>query len=241
VILLAHQGTATEHTGNTLDAFGWAVGHGATWIETDVWRSADGHLVCIHDGTIDRTTNGRGSVAAHDAGALSGYGVPSLADAVDALPGVRWNVDLKEHTPAMVSAMARFVAERGLEDRFRVASFSGRTIRAFRRLAGPRVRTAAASDEVAAFWVASRAARALPRRAYDALQVPVDVAVPRTRRRLRVIDARLLKASRRAGIEVHAWTVDAPDAAQRLDGLGVDGIITNRIDLLGPAFAGREE
>ena len=81
MILLAHQGTATEHSGNTLDAFRWAVRHGATWIETDVWRSSDGHLVCIHDGTIDRTTSSRGPVSAHGAGALSDYGVPSLADA----------------------------------------------------------------------------------------------------------------------------------------------------------------
>src|SRR5437763_33229 len=82
--------------------------------------------------------------------------------------------------------------------------------------------TAAASDEVGAFGLASRAGRALPRRAYDALQVPVDVAVPRTRRRLRVIDARLARAARRAGVEVHAWTIDDPEVAKGLVDLGVD-------------------
>jgi glycerophosphoryl diester phosphodiesterase len=63
VIAYAHQGGAREAPSSTLHAVALAINRGATAIELDVHRSADGHLVVCHDATVDRTTDGSGDIA----------------------------------------------------------------------------------------------------------------------------------------------------------------------------------
>jgi glycerophosphoryl diester phosphodiesterase len=63
VISYAHQGGAWEAPSSTLFAIRRALDRGATGIELDVHATVDGHLVVCHDGTVDRTTNGQGSIA----------------------------------------------------------------------------------------------------------------------------------------------------------------------------------
>ncbi len=60
--VIAHQGAMKERPGNTLSAFSKAIEIGANCIEIDLRLSKDGHLVLIHDSTVDRTTNGKGKV-----------------------------------------------------------------------------------------------------------------------------------------------------------------------------------
>lgn len=91
--VIAHRGVLHEAPENTLTGFEWAIRQGADWIELDVHRTADQCLVVIHDETVDRTTNGVGTVAsktlqdlqALDAGSWMGSGfqgerIPTLAD-----------------------------------------------------------------------------------------------------------------------------------------------------------------
>ena len=61
--VIAHQGGNLEHPGNTLQAFRHAMALGVDVLEMDVHTSLDGHLMVIHDATVDRTTNGHGAVA----------------------------------------------------------------------------------------------------------------------------------------------------------------------------------
>jgi len=63
VISYAHQGGAWEAPSSTLFAIRRALDLGASGIELDVHAASDGHLVVCHDGTVDRTTNGQGSIA----------------------------------------------------------------------------------------------------------------------------------------------------------------------------------
>lgn len=223
---MAHKGTDTGRPENSLESFAWAVDQGATWIETDLRVSADRHLVCIHDATLDRTTSATGPVAGRSLSELQALGVPSLAEAVEAFPTVCWNVDIKDHSTAVVQLMARFLEERHADDRFRVASFSGRIIRAFRRFTSHRIRTVAGGDEVALAWLASRFGRLIGRPRFDTFQIPVRAGP------VVLTDGRMVRAAHRAGVAVHVWTIDDPDEAQRLVRLGVDGLITNRVDLL---------
>jgi glycerophosphoryl diester phosphodiesterase len=89
------------------------------------------------------------------------------------------------------------------------------------------VATAAAGWETRLFWLASRLGLSgLIRPAYDALQVP-----PRTGR-LTVTDRRLLAAAHRRGVQVHVWTVDEVAEMRDMLVLGVDGIMSDRPDLL---------
>ena len=91
--------------------------------------------------------------------------------------------------------------------------------------------TSAATSEVAAFVGAARTgvpAGGLRRavRSVDCLQVPVAQG------RLTVVDARTVTAAHRAGLQVHVWTVNEPEEMRRLLDLGVDGLVSDRADLL---------
>ena len=107
--LCAHRGAMTSHPENTLPAFQEAIRVGAQMIEFDVQLSSDSALVVMHDGTVDRTTNGTGNVAdmtlaaikALDAGSwksaeFKGVKVPVLEEVLAIMPRNIWlNIHIK--------------------------------------------------------------------------------------------------------------------------------------------------
>ena len=113
-------------------------------------------------------------------------------------------------------------------DRVLLASFSDRRIRWARRLCGPRQATSAGQREVAALWLGSRYGRGLAGfvPGVAAVQVPVRYA------RIRVVDTRFIRHAHRLGLQVHVWTIDEPAEMHELLDLGVDGIMTDRIEVL---------
>jgi glycerophosphoryl diester phosphodiesterase len=208
-----------------------AVAAGDTYLETDVHVTRDGVLVAFHDTLLERVTNGSGSIEELDAAELGELRVrgrepvPTLASLVTAYPEQRLNIDLK--SSAAVAPLARFVHDHALQDRVLVASFSGRRIRRFRRLAGPRVPTAASPGELAAYVaLPAGLARRLTRSAPAALQVPGR------RGPLVVASRRLVRRAHAAGLHVHVWTVDDPAEMDALLDRGVDGLMTDRTDIL---------
>ncbi len=100
---VAHRGYAEEFPENTLTAFRGAAGS-ADWIEFDVRRCASGEIVGFHDETLERVTDGEGTVACTPWDDLreldvlgSGDGIPRLDDALDAIPpAVGVQIELKE-------------------------------------------------------------------------------------------------------------------------------------------------
>jgi glycerophosphoryl diester phosphodiesterase len=235
VLAFAHRGGARhpELLGleNTLTAFAHAVGLGYRYLETDLHVTRDGVLVAFHDAVLDRVSDGAGRVEDLDAAELARIRVagrehvPTLAELVDAFPGVRFNLDLK--SAAAVVPLASYIRAQRLEDRVLVASFSGRRLRRFRRLAGARVATAAHPAEVAAFLLLpGRVARWVTRGRVAALQVP------HRRGPLTIAGSRLVRHAHDAGVQVHVWTVDDPDEMRVLLDRGVDGLMTDRTDIL---------
>ncbi len=246
---LAHRGSRVLWPENTMRAFQGAVDLGYRYLETDVRASADGVLYAFHDRTLERVTNGLGPIAEWRSDELdrldaafhfapdrghphrgAGIGIPRLAEVMAAFPEVHVNVDVK--AAETVPLLARFVLDRGLEERVLVGSFFDARVAAFRRLTMGRVATSAGPVEVAACWLASRLGRGLPTPA-DALQLP-DRAQGR-----QVVDARLVRAAHAAGKQVHVWTVDDPDRMRHYLDLGADGIVTDRPDLLADVVADR--
>jgi glycerophosphoryl diester phosphodiesterase len=233
VLAFAHRGGARHPDllgrENTMAAFTHATRLGYRYLETDVHLTHDGVLVAFHDALLDRVTDGVGSIADLDTTALAqvrvaGEPVPTLAEVVDAFPEACFNLDLK--ADAAVEPLARFVRQRGLEDRVLVGSFSWRRLHRFRRLAGPQVPTSAAPAEVAAYVVLpGRVAHRLAP-GVAALQVPDRV------RWLPVTTRRLIRRAHAFDIPVHVWTVDDPDRMRSLLDRGVDGLMTDRTDLL---------
>jgi glycerophosphoryl diester phosphodiesterase len=241
VLAFAHRGGARhpDLSGceNTLRAFRHAAALGYRYLETDVHLTSDGVLVAFHDLLLERVSDGVGRIEDLDTAALAGVRVagepvPTLAALVEAFPAACFNIDLK--AGAAVAPLAAFVAERDLYDRVLVASFSHRRLRRFRRLVGPRVPTSASPAEVAAYVVLpGRLARVLTRRV-AALQVPHRVG-PVT-----IASDRLVRRAHAAGVQVHVWTVDDPVEMALLLDRGVDGLMTDRTDLLASVLQERD-
>ncbi len=236
VLAFAHRGGAfhpeNEGLENTLAAFKLAVALGFDYLETDVHVTRDGVLLAFHDSVLDRVTDRQGQIADLDyedvRSALIGgrEQVPPLADLFDGFPDARFNIDIK--SAGAVPALAEFIAARVAWDRVLVGSFSQRRMNEFRRLTGGRVATSATPAEVAAFVLAptGRIADLLTRGRVAALQIP------HRRGRWVVATPALVRRAHAAGKHVHVWTIDDPDEMRELLDRGVDGLMTDRTDVL---------
>ncbi len=239
----AHRGGAyhpeIEGLENTLVAFRHAVALGYDYLETDVHVTRDGELLAFHDDVLDRVTDKVGAIADLDlvdvrAARVGGREqVPTLAELVDTFPDARFNIDIKSE--GAVVALARFIEERDLWDRVLVGSFSPARIRLFRRLTGGRVPTAAHPWEILAFLLvpSARLAARLGGSDFAAFQVP------HRRHGIRVVTPGLVRRAHAAGRHVHVWTVDDPDEMTELLDRGVDGLFTDRTDLLKDVLVAR--
>lgn len=242
-LLFAHRGGAALAPENTMEAFRNAVDvWGADVLELDVQRTADGALVVIHDETVDRTTDGVGLVSDFtlpeirdlDAGArfvdrnggrtFAGRGVrvPVFQDVLEAFPDTRLNVDAK--TAEAAPELIRLVRAAGAQDRVLLASVTeqGRADRL--GYEGP---TSATRRQLRLFYYLHLLPRGGPYRPRtDALQMPYEW------RGRRVVGPRFIREAHRRGLPVHVWTVDDPDVMRALVAWNVDGIQTDRPDLL---------
>jgi glycerophosphoryl diester phosphodiesterase len=236
VLAFAHRGGAyhpeIEGLENTMAAFRHAVALGYHYLETDVHATRDGTLLAFHDTVLDRVTHSKGAVAdlttSEVAEALIGgrEEIPTMAGLLEEFPQARFNVDLK--SDSAVEPLAALVAQSAAHDRVCVGSFSSARITRFRRLVGPRVATAAGPTEVLAVKLLPTARLVdvvRPRRA------PV-LQVPHRSKGVPVVTRGLVRRAHRLGMHVHVWTVDDPHEMAELLDLGVDGLMTDRTDLL---------
>ncbi|MFC5379698.1 glycerophosphodiester phosphodiesterase family protein [Aquipuribacter nitratireducens] len=242
----AHDPDGSHAWENTVAAFEAAVALGITHLETDVHATRDGVAVVLHDPDLRRTTGRPGrverltwrEVATYRVAGL--HAVPRVEEVLEALPGVVLNVDVKAAAAAVPLADA--VRHARAEDRVVVAAFDGRRARAAQR-AAPGVARSAGTASVAATRLATEvarvsapAARALVRATLagaDALQVPLRA------RRVEVVTPLLLDVVHEVGAQVHVWTVDDPAEMHRLLDLGVDGLMSDRADVLARVMNGR--
>ncbi len=236
VLAFAHRGGAfhpeIEGLENTLAAFRHAVDLGYSYLETDVHATRDGVLLAFHDHALDRVTDHTGHIAdlryADVSAALVGgrEQVPTLAMLLEEFPGARFNIDLK--TEAAVEPLATLVEAHGVHDRICVGAFSERRLARFRRRIGPRVATSCGPVAAALTRVAPGRSRidVLLRGKGDVLQVP------HRRGRLTVVTPAFVARAHAAARPVHVWTVDDAAEMHHLLDLGVDGIMTDRTDVL---------
>jgi glycerophosphoryl diester phosphodiesterase len=230
--VFAHRGLAVEAPENTLLAFLKALATGVAYLETDVHASADGVAIISHDPDLQRLV-GRdvriGQLTAAELARISlgeGQGYATLAEALDAFPDARFNIDIKD--PAAAAPAADAILAANAVGRVLIGSFSGRRrLAAVKRLPG--VATSVSSAGVAASVVAAKlglrfVVRRVLRRS-DAVQIPVRVLGMST------VTPRMIAAFHDAGVEVHIWTVDDPARIRQLLDVGVDGIMSDRCDV----------
>jgi glycerophosphoryl diester phosphodiesterase len=236
-LAFAHRGGAAAGDENTAEAFSRAVDLGYRYVETDVHATSDGVVVVFHDDTLDRMLGRPGRVrdvrwadlaSLRVAGAAA---VPRLDEVLEAWPNVRFNIDVKDD-PA-VDPTVELVRRMDVAGRVLLASFSDRRL-ARVRAAVPEVATSMGMREVAALWLASRVGRRV--------RIPASVVaaqVPTHHGRVRVVDRRFVRLAHRLGLHVHVWTIDDPVAMNHLLDLDVDGIMTDRIEVLRDVYATR--
>jgi glycerophosphoryl diester phosphodiesterase len=216
---------------NSLAAFRRAAAEGYRYLETDVRATRDGVVVVLHDATLDRTTDSSGQVEQLDWAAVRTARVGGrepicrLADLLEELPKALLNVDVK--ADSATAPVLRLLGRTGQWHRVCLASFSGARLQRLRAAAGPQLLTS--------MGVAS----AIALRLRSVLPLPLGPPIrgelaqlPGRQCGITVVDRPLVRYAHRRGLEVHVWTVDqAAEMAALLD-LGVDGLITDRPDVL---------
>lgn len=231
--MLAHRGLALEAPENTLLAFAKAIAVGVTHLETDVRGSSDGVAMISHDPDLSRLVGrevGVGQLTSHELRRVQlgeGQGYCSLADALDAFPEARFNIDIKSED-AVEPAVAA-IREAKAIDRVLIGSFSAaRRLGVVRQLPG--VATSVSSRAAVAAVAAARSPGGIGvlrriLRDVDAVQFPVSIL------RMSTMTPRTIAAFHAAGVEVHAWTINDESAMNRLLDLGVDGLVSDRADI----------
>jgi glycerophosphoryl diester phosphodiesterase len=231
-------GGAAAPDENTMAAFARAVALGYRYVETDVRATADGVAVVFHDPNLERLTGRPGRVADLSWADLAtvrvagSAAVPRLEEVLEEWPDVRFNIDVKHDSGAVPTVEAVRAAAAG--DRVLLASFSDERLARLRTLAGPGVATSLGTRAAAALRVAALTGRRgrMPASA-AAAQVPVRYG------RVRVVDRRFVTHAHRVGLQVHVWTIDDPAEMNALLDLGVDGIMTDRVDVLRDVYISR--
>ena len=241
-VRLAHRGSCVLWPENTIAAFQGAFEAGCQYMETDLHVTADNVIVTFHDDRLERVTNGKGLInewkwedlkqldAAYNFKPEEGFplrgkgvSIPSLEDVMKTFPDVYFNLDLKQK--GIEKTVAEFIDRHHYHDRVLIAGMSGkRTRKCHKRLKRPAA-TSAGFLEALFFWLFSRFKLVFPLKV-DALQVPPEKGI------LTVVDKKFVDTAHKAGIQVHAWIINEPEEMRRLLDLGVDGIVTDRIDSL---------
>ncbi|WNV86628.1 glycerophosphodiester phosphodiesterase [Umezawaea sp. Da 62-37] len=224
---------------NSLGGFRRATREGYRYLETDVHATSDGVVVVHHDSTLDRTTDATGPVAAlpwsevRRARIGGREPITRLSDLLEELPEAKFNIDVK--ADSAVEPILALLRCAGAMGRVCLASFSDARLARLRRLGGPELLTSMGPRSAGALWLAGRVPVA-------GLAVRGTLAqVPAERGRLRIVDDRFVRAAHRIGSEVHVWTIDDRAEMERLLDLGVDGLVTDRPDLLREVLKSRSE
>ncbi|MFW5956691.1 MAG: glycerophosphodiester phosphodiesterase [Halorhabdus sp.] len=217
--LIAHRGCAKEYPENTLHAFEQVSPH-VDGIEFDVQRCGSGEIVVFHDETLDRVTDCTGRVDETDYDDLaacsvldSDEGVPLLADAFQTIPSdIEVNVELKE--PGMAGQVLGEIET--VDHDVLVSSFSTSALEQFGRL----------TDSIPLAFL-------FDDDPVDGLETArlLDCTAVHPRHQL-CTTSDLVDRAHEAGLDVNAWTVTDRETASELQAVDVDGLITDRLDVI---------
>jgi glycerophosphoryl diester phosphodiesterase len=232
-LAIAHRGGAGLAAENTLEAFARSYALGLRYLETDVRMTSDGHLVAFHDAGLHRVTGSHTKLARHTLAEITklsvqgGGAIVTLADVLASFPDACFTIDVKERRT--IAPLARLLRESGSEQRVCIAGMRGRWLEELRSLTSPELCTALSWRKLAR----------LATRSVSADSVGLFAHVPLRLGRLRVYTDELVERAHDAGVRVIVWTVNDSPTMHRLLDRGVDGIITDRPDILREVLVAR--
>ncbi len=218
----------------TLAAYANAVAVGADVIEMDVHTTSDGVPVCIHDATIDGTTDGTGDVhsftfeelQAFDAGYNfksgegypergKGHTIPSLEDVLTANSDQWILIEIKQSDPPMVDEVIAVLDATGMAGRVAISSFSGVPMLELREKR-PDILSGFSMVEMTEFLF-------MDEEEWAAYEPPAKVLQPPHGS----VDAQMVKTAEHFGVVLQPWTVNNPETMNDLFELGVQGVMTD--------------
>jgi glycerophosphoryl diester phosphodiesterase len=213
---------------NTLRSFRRALELGADGVEFDIHLSKDDVPMVIHDMTLDRTTNGKGSVHDYTAEQLrkfdagKGERIPALRDVIKEFAGkLILQVELKD--PDVVEPVVRVIEELGAVKQSWLSSFWHRAVLEVKELS-PKLKTGVLFEG----------------NPVDPVRLARDARADTLNLEHRYLDAAFVRAAQKAGLEILAWTANTPQEVERLIAFGVDAIASNKPDIVARAL-GRNE
>ena len=250
VMVIAHQGGDGIWPGDTLYAFEKAVETGADVLEMDAHITLDGEIVLMHDEKVDRTTDGSGRIEdlllsklklldaayrwSNDGGATfpyrgQGIQVPTLDELFERFPDKRYLIEIKLTRNPIHQPLCEMIREYGMQEKVVVASFHDDSMALFRQTC-PEVATSASKGEVTPFVILGKlflSGWLSPE--YQSLQVPWETSesygIP-------IMTQRFIREAHAKNLHVEPWTVNDPALIKQHIQWGVDGIITDRPDVM---------
>lgn len=259
--VIAHRGASAYAPEHTFAAYDLALEQGADYLEQDVQLTADGELVVLHDGTLDRTVRGPAAscsgpvgertlaeVQACDAGSAFDEANPDLADPAHAAGRVpalaevldRYGADARYYIEVKSPAEQPGIEEAllaVLDDAELAAPTEARPPVYIQSFSGDSLRAIheRRPDLPLVRLLPAEVGEVTPEM-LDDIATYASVVAPAAR----LVDADLVAAAHERCLAVHPWTVDDPDEIRRLLDAGVDGIFTNVPDVLAAEVEGRD-
>ncbi len=220
---IGHRGAPHVAPENSLAGLQAALAYSPDMVEMDVRVSKDGVAVVMHDEKIDRTTNGRGKVVRKTLAELRGFRlangepVPTFAEAVELLKGrTELKVDVKD--VGIEDVVVRELRRAGVVRQSVVIAYGRKALEGFKGEC-PTLRT-----EVGGVY--SRHQRGA------AVGIALQSGAWALSVRHAIISARFAKECLEKGLAIHAWTVNDRTTAERLHGLGIPAVATDRLDIV---------
>lgn len=224
---IGHRGAAGTHPENTMISFHRAVELGSDGIEFDVHRTADGELIVIHDGFLNRTTNGTGLIMATnlaeieglDAGAwknptFAGERIPTLRQVIrETPPSLQLYLELKAgsiHYPGIEEELLAVLQEEGALDRVQISSFDHHALQKLHQLAPMQPLGMLFADNL-----------------LDPVALAKQVGAEALHPAWEWVTPAFVERAHAAGLKVNVWTVNLPDAITLMTACGVDGIMSD--------------
>ncbi|HEX3000283.1 MAG TPA: glycerophosphodiester phosphodiesterase family protein [Armatimonadota bacterium] len=219
-VIVAHRGTSGTAPENTLVAFRRAIELGFTALELDVHRTADGEIVVMHDGKVDRTTDGSGllsemtlaQVKALDAGSwkdaeFAGERVPTLKEVCDLVRGRAFTlVEIKDE--GITDEVLRVLQDEKYDDQVAIISFSADNMR----------RTHELRPDIPAGFLTGKA---------EDLALAEEMGMDALCLEYHAATADVARALHAKNMVLNVWTMDNPEAVREMAAIGGDFLTSN--------------
>jgi glycerophosphoryl diester phosphodiesterase len=249
-LVIAHQGGDGIRPGDTMPAFENAVAIGADVLEMDAHITKDTQIVLMHDEKVDRTTNGSGLIedltldqlkqldaaykwTADDGKTFpyrgQGIQVPTLEELFQKFPQMRYVIEIKLTQNPIDKPLCKLIRDHSMQDKVVIASFHDVAMQNFRSTC-PEVATSASRGEVTKFVLLGKVfLSGLIAPKYESIQPPYD---PAESLNIPIMTKRFIREAHAKNLAVEPWTVDDPALMKQYIEWDVDGIMTDRPDLM---------